>query len=149
MKQRLQASLQRDAFLFALSQTGNFTIAADFAGLSPRALRKSAEADSDFAKAIDSAFVEACDRLLFVAFERAVKGVVIPQFYQGEEIGKTRKPSDNLLRYLLDRAADKDKRAQDTSQGEADYERLRATLSKRLAQISTDDELTSTSEVDQ
>ena len=126
MKQHRQASLQRGAFLFSLSQTGNFTISADFAGLSVQELREKAEADSDFAKAIDMAFVEACDRLLYVAFERAVKGVVIPHFYQGEEIGATKRPSDNLLRYLLEQATQNANKGQDASQNEVDYERLRA-----------------------
>ena len=148
MKQHRQASLQRDAFLFSLPQTGNFTISADFAGLSSTALRQIADTDKDFAKAINQAFIEACDRLLYVAFERAVKGVVIPQFYQGEEIGETRKPSDNLLRYLLERAAEEEHKGQEASQNEADYERLRATLSKRLAQISAEDDLSTASKMD-
>ena len=100
MKKHRQASLQRDAFLFCLSQTGNFTIAAEFAGLSSSALRHQADTDSQFASAINEAFREACDRLFYVAFERAIKGIVILQFYQGEEVGAIRRPSDALLRYL-------------------------------------------------
>ena len=148
MKQHRQASLQRDAFLFSLSQTGNFTISADFAGLSSTALRQIADTDKDFAKAINQAFIEACDRLLYVAFERAVKGVVIPQFYQGEEIGETRKPSDNLLRYLLERAAEEEHKGQEASQNEADYEAMRTRLTQRLTQIASEDDNLSTKEMD-
>ena len=135
MKKHRQASLQRDAFLFCLSQTGNFTIAAEFAGLSSSTLRYQADKDSQFATAINDAFREACDRLLYVPFERAVKGVVIPQFYQGEEIGAINRPSDALLRYLLQRAATIAEQDKDSDQNEADYEALRAQLSERLAQI--------------
>ena len=148
MKQPRQASLQRDAFLFCLSQTGNFTISADFAGLSSYELRQAAALDTQFANAINNAFGEACDRLLYVAFERAVKGVVVPHFYQGEEVGSTQKPSDSLLRFLLERAAQQQDLAQDNAQDEADFERLRATLSKKLAQMASQDDTPTTTAAD-
>ena len=139
MKKHRQASLQRDAFLFCLSQTGNFTISADFAGLSSGELRLQADEDIGFAKAIHNAFREACDRLVYVAYERAVNGVVVPQFYQGEEIGFTQKPSDNVLRFLLDRAGQDDRQSGDDAQDEVNFERLRATLGKRMARFVSED----------
>ena len=148
MKKHRQASLQRDAFLFCLSQTGNFTIAAEFAGLSSSALRHQADTDSQFASAINEAFREACGRLLYVAFERAIKGIVIPQFYQGEEVGAIRRPSDALLRYLLQRAGDDNAKNKEPSQNEADYEAMRTRLAQRLAQIASEDDKLSTKEMD-
>ena len=148
MKKHRQASLQRDAFLFCLSQTGNFTIAAEFAGLSSASLRYQADKDSQFASAINEAFKEACDRLLYVAFERAIKGIVIPQYYQGEEVGSIRRPSDALLRYLLQRAGDDKAKDKEPTQNEADYEAMRTRLSQRLAQIASEDDNLSTKEMD-
>ena len=56
-----KASLNRDAFLFCVSQTGNMTVAADFIGTSREQIMAEMTQDAGFAKqvkkAIDESFV--------------------------------------------------------------------------------------------
>lgn len=96
-----EASLVRGAFLFCLSQCGNIATAADYAGLSVCEIRQFLKQDESFASAVQNAHQEAFDRARQLAWDRALKGVDEPVFYQGEEIGVKRRPSDLLLKYLL------------------------------------------------
>ena len=100
-----KASLIRGAFLFCLSQTGNMTIAAEFAGTTRASMMAARGDDEGFAKAIEAALQEADDRLFYHAMVRGIKGVAMPRYYQGEIIGYVHIPSDSLLRYVLERSA--------------------------------------------
>ncbi|MGC6531206.1 MAG: hypothetical protein ACON4G_09320 [Candidatus Puniceispirillaceae bacterium] len=57
--------------------------------------------DDGFASAVQKAHQEAFDRVRQLAWERALRGVDEPVFYQGEQIGVRQRPSDLLLKYLL------------------------------------------------
>ena len=59
--------------------------------------------DAGFAKQVKKAIEESFDRLLYQAHQRALYGVKVPHFYQGELIGYSARPSDRLLCYLLKR----------------------------------------------
>lgn len=100
-----KASLNRGAFLFCVSQSGNLTIAAEFAGATRAEMAEAMAGDADFAKAVEEAMLEADERLFHQAMRRAVIGVEVPRFYQGEIIGYVRTPSDLLLRYVMERLA--------------------------------------------
>lgn len=60
-----KASPHRDAFLFGLSQTGNLTAAADFAGVKRADMLREIPCDEAFARAVKEAQEEAFDRLLY------------------------------------------------------------------------------------
>lgn len=99
------------AFLLCLAHCGNVTIAAEFAGSSRASLYNWRNHDSVFRAQWDEALLEAGDRLGNIAWQRAVKGVEIPVFYQGEQIGSRHVFSDRLLVYLLDYARSRKKQA--------------------------------------
>ena len=96
-----EASLARGAFLFCLSHCGNIATAADYAGLSLSDIRGFLHEDDGFASAVQNAYQEAFDRVRQLAWDRALRGVEEPVFYQGEQIGVRQRPSDLLLKYLL------------------------------------------------
>lgn len=100
-----KASLQRGAFLFCLSHTGNLTIAADFAGTTRAMMMAQMAADEGFAKDVQGALLEAGERVFHQALLRGLKGVAVPRFYQGEIVGYVHSPSDSMLRYALERLA--------------------------------------------
>ena len=96
-----KASLDRDAFLFCVFQTGNITVAADFIGRRRADVVAEIEQDAAFAAQIETAKQESYDRLLYHAYQRALHGVQVPHFYQGALVGHSARPSDRLLCYLL------------------------------------------------
>ena len=98
-----RASLDRGAFLFAVSQTGNLTIAAEFAGTSRAIITKMMTEDASFQAAVAQALLEAEERVFYQTMHRALVGIEVPYFYQGEQIATVRQPSDSLLRLVLDR----------------------------------------------
>ena len=98
-----RASLDRGAFLFAVSQTGNLTIAAEFAGTSRAIITKMMTEDTSFQAAVAQALLEAEERVFYQTMHRALVGNEVPYFYQGEQIATVRQPSDSLLRVVLDR----------------------------------------------
>jgi hypothetical protein len=57
--------------------------------------------DEDFADAWDLAVQAAGDRLEEAAVERAVNGVMEPQYYKGHIVGYTPRFSDSLLMFVL------------------------------------------------
>ena len=89
------------AFLLCLAHTGNVTIAAEFAGTSRAAIYSWRSGDSAFNEQWHEALLEAAGRLGNIAWQRAVKGVEVPIFFQGEQIGCRRLFSDRLLMHLL------------------------------------------------
>jgi len=92
---------EKAAFLLCLSHTGNVTISAEFVGMSRASVYKWRAADLNFRLQWDEASCEAADRLGDAAWQRAVKGVDVPVFYQGEQIGIRRHFSDRLLVHLI------------------------------------------------
>jgi hypothetical protein len=90
-------------FIATLAATGCVSAAAHEVGLTPHsAYRLRARADAGaFAAAWDDALYVATNRLVALAFERAVNG--IPRtIWRGDEIvGETRQPSERLMIFLL------------------------------------------------
>ncbi|WP_109808207.1 hypothetical protein [Sphingosinithalassobacter portus] len=90
-------------FIDVLAETGCVSDAAAAVGLTPRSayrlrLRPGAEG---FHRAWDAALTLASDRLLSMAFERAVHGNLRQVWLRGECVGEERVPSDKLLMFLL------------------------------------------------
>lgn len=135
-----KASPNRGAFLFCLSHSGNLTIAAEFAGATRADITKAMARDADFAQAVEEALCEADERLFHQAMRRALIGVAVPRFYQGEIIGHVRTPSDYMLRYVMERLATQRREAQQ-SQGRnadaldsvTDIETMRAKIRAKIA----------------
>ena len=69
-----RASLDRGAFLFAVSQTGNLTIAAEFAGTSRAVITKMMTEDASFQAAVAQALAEAEERVFYQTMHRALVG---------------------------------------------------------------------------
>ena len=80
---------------------GNVTKAAEQAKLSPPAVRAHRRRDAGFDEAIKEALIEAADRLLYIARERAIHGITQPYYYQGKKCGELVKPANDLLRLLV------------------------------------------------
>lgn len=86
-------------FIAALAQLGVVSAAAAQVGKSPKsayALRTRAGADS-FAAAWDEAVAAGCFRATTLAVDRAVKGIAVPVFYRGRQVGERRVYDDRLL----------------------------------------------------
>jgi len=142
-----KASLNRGAFLFCVSQSGNLTIAAEFAGAKRAEMAQAMAGDAEFAKAVEEALLEADERLFHQAMRRALIGVEVPRFYQGEIVGYVRTPSDLLLRYVMDRMAAQRRDAQkakserdDRADNATDIAALRAKIRAKIASWSDEDE---------
>ena len=88
-------------FLKQLAFHGNVTKAAEQAKLSPPAVRARRRHDASFDEAIKEALIEAADRLLYIARERAIHGITQPYYYQGKKCGELVKPANDLLRLLV------------------------------------------------
>lgn len=95
---------QRQAlFLETLADTGCVSHAAARVGLSVESayrLRRRKNAAS-FAAAWEGALAHGTQRLVDLAFERAIDGVAVPVFYKGEVVGERRTYSDKLLMFAL------------------------------------------------
>ncbi|QIG78968.1 hypothetical protein [Stakelama tenebrarum] len=90
-------------FIDILAETGCVSDAAAAVGLTPRSayrLRLRPEAES-FHRAWDAALTLASNRLLTMAYERAVYGNIRQVWQRGEVIGEERVPPDRLLMFLL------------------------------------------------
>lgn len=121
------------AFLLCLAHTGNVTIAAEFAGTSRAAIYSWRGGDSAFNAQWQEALLEAADRLGNIAWQRAVKGVEVPIYFQGEQIGCRRLFSDRLLMHLL-RLAQMNAGKQDTELA-LDQDSLYAEFEAKLAAL--------------
>jgi hypothetical protein len=105
------------AFVGALAETGCVTRACAWVGMSnvgAYQLRKSPGAEA-FARAWDEALAVGVERLSDIAYERAVYGVAVPVFHQGEQVGERRRFNDRLLMWVM-RHADRE-RFDDAPQG--------------------------------
>jgi len=91
------------AFLRALSATHSVSAAAKAVGLSRQAayrLRSRLKGKA-FELAWDVAFHHSYDNLAHAALERALNGVEVPVFFQGEQVGSYRKFDERLTVALL------------------------------------------------
>jgi hypothetical protein len=95
------SSKRRAVFLDALAATGNVSHAAREARMSRSRAYQLKAADPDFAAEWSDALEAATDALDAEARRRAVDGVEIPHFHQGQVTGTVRKYSDALLMFLL------------------------------------------------
>ena len=138
------ASLQRDAFLFCLAQSGNITICCEFAGLEFGMIASWRDSDASFDRAVRDAFRQAGDRLLFAARQRALIGHEEPRFYHGEQIATIRKPSDGLLRFLIAchamLAGDVASSHKDDSGDRPSYEAMQDRLARQIAALMAGDD---------
>ena len=90
-------------FLATLAESGSVNEAAKAAGMTARsAHRLRARADgAAFADGWDQALILATERLVDLAFERATVGAESVTLRDGEEVRRTRTPSDRMLCFLL------------------------------------------------
>lgn len=91
------------AFIEALAVQGSVTRAAARVGMSVESayrLRRRPEAKS-FADAWTAAQAHATQKLVDLAFERAIDGVSVPVYHGGEVVGERQHYSDQLLMFLL------------------------------------------------
>jgi len=90
-------------FIEALAESGCVTEACRAVGMSPRsayALRARIDAVS-FRNAWDAALDYAVRRLSDAVLSRAINGVAVPVFFQGEQIGERRYYNERLAMFLL------------------------------------------------
>lgn len=90
-------------FLAAIAETGCISHACLAAGITARsAYRLRADPRGKaFAAAWDQALLVATATLTSLAFERAARGSYREYWKDGQLVGETREPSDNLLKWLL------------------------------------------------
>lgn len=126
-----------ETFLCFLSYNGNLTVSAEHAGLSLREVRARQSTEPEFAQNMTDALESAADRLRFKAWQRAVHGEDVPYFYQGEQVGTKRRPSDQLMAQLL-RASDN--QTDLTDDKEDSRVQLARRLAEKLARLSEEDD---------
>ena len=122
-------------FLKQLALHGNVTKAAEQAKLSPPAVRARRRHDASFDEAIKEALIEAADRLLYIARERAIHGITQPYYYQGKKCCELVKPANDLLRLLVQLHFGLAMKETDESDVTLTEEACRATLLARAEQI--------------
>lgn len=92
-------------FIEALAESGCVAHACQRVGMQPQsayALRRRIDAQS-FRVAWDLALDYAVQRLAEAALSRAIHGVAVPVFFQGEQIGERRYFDERLTRFILTR----------------------------------------------
>jgi hypothetical protein len=97
---------RRRAFLRALAQTGNVTLACAAAGWSPKTAYATRKSDKDFAEAWATATEVAADLVEAEMFRRAVHGVSEDVWHKPKEgspevIGQITRYSDSLMQTLV------------------------------------------------
>ncbi len=94
---------RQTAFLRALATTHNVSAAARAVGLSRQSAYKlrARLRGQPFDMAWDAAFQSAFDRLAEAAMERALNGVEVPHYHQGELVGTSRRYDERLTIALL------------------------------------------------
>lgn len=88
-------------FVAALAKSPNITAACQRAKVSRSWAYAQRDEDPEFAATWDEALEMGVDEAQGELHRRAVKGVLEPVFYQGEEVGHIRRYSDTLLIFLL------------------------------------------------
>ena len=92
---------KKTAFLSALTETVNVTLACRGAGIPRRSAYDWRENDEDFARRWDEALDEGIDLLEAELQRRAFEGTERPVFYKGQQCGTWRTYSDALAMFLL------------------------------------------------
>ena len=92
---------KRRVFLAALTRFGCVKDAARVAGISTQTVGRHRRKWPDFAKACETARMQAAGPLEAIAWERAVVGADLTIVRKGEVVEVRRKPSDGMLRMLL------------------------------------------------
>jgi len=132
---------RRAAFLEALADAGNISMAARAAGLSRSHAYALKASDAGFAAAFADALETATDRMEAEARRRAIDGVEAPHFHQGKVTGSVTKYSDALLMFLLkahrpERYRDRPSDSRDADDSLADeVSNARDALEARLANL--------------
>ena len=91
----------KKSFLSMLAELPNITVICKLMGISPSNLLVARKNDELFDQGVRNAIDEGYDLIEEEARRRAVDGVLEPVFYRGEEVGKIRRYSDQLLITLL------------------------------------------------
>ncbi|PAX06646.1 hypothetical protein [Sphingomonas lenta] len=94
---------RQEAFIRTLAECANVEEAGAAVGMSPRSaytLRARADAGS-FRQAWDAALDYGVGRLEDAMLGRALHGVAVPVFYQGEQIGERRRYDEQLAMFIL------------------------------------------------
>ena len=135
-----KASSYRDAFLFCVSQTGNITMSAEFAGISRSEVLADMMADPSFETQVQNAKEEAFDRVRYQALQRAIQGLEVPRYYQGEIIGHTRQYSDSLLRFMLrfEKETNGETKVKGRAEPSPQIEELRQKLKLKLSALNSE-----------
>lgn len=97
----IRTARRRRIFLRVLRRTAIVAEACRAAGAANGSFYNWRHADPDFAAAWDRALADGITTLEDEAIRRARDGVEAPVFYQGKQVGTTRKYSDRLLVFLL------------------------------------------------
>ncbi|XDZ66192.1 hypothetical protein AB8880_02025 [Alphaproteobacteria bacterium LSUCC0684] len=90
-----------ERFLRSLAGTGNISAAVRESGLSRSTVYFWRSHDHEFATRWEEALTEATDKLAQEARRRALDGIEVVKYYQGEPVGTIRRYSDQLLMFLL------------------------------------------------
>jgi len=94
---------RQQAFIAALAESGCVTEACQAVGMSSQSayrLRRDFEAQG-FRRAWEAALDYAVRRLSDAAFSRAIHGVPVPHYYQGEVVGEHHRYDEKLTMFLL------------------------------------------------
>lgn len=123
-------------FVEALADLGSVRAAAHAVNMTPESayqLRRHPEAH-EFRKAWEAALRCGIQRLEDIAMDRALHGVAVPIFHNGEQVGEHRRYNDRLLMFLLRNRAPKRFAADSWHKGDAatqsKVKRLRAEWQK-------------------
>lgn len=101
MSQTIRTEKTEAAFLEALGECGNVTMACKLSKVGRSAVYKWRREDAAFAATWDEAQELGTDALEDEALRRAFNGTGRPVFYQGEECGEVREYSDSLMMFML------------------------------------------------
>ena len=90
-------------FLIGLAETGCISEACRLSGITARSAYRlrARKLGARFADAWDQALRYATARLMTLAYERAIRGVIRETWRDGKLVGESRVPSDRLLIFLL------------------------------------------------
>ena len=127
---------KKTAFLVALTETVNVTLACRSAGIPRRSAYDWRENDADFARRWDEALDEGIDLLEAELQRRAFEGTERPVFYKGQQCGTWHTYSDALAMFLLKAHRPKKYRDSRADQHKDDTPEEEDALSRFLREIS-------------
>lgn len=94
-------NLWRPAFLAAMAQHGNVTVAAKAAGINRSTAYKAQRDDPEFERQWQAAYDEACDLIEAEALRRASRGTRKGIYYKGVRVDEEIEYSDTLMLAML------------------------------------------------